>query len=302
MPKLCNKCLTFKPRTAFYRRRKTCKECFNAARKPRRKPKSQPVFDPVERPVAPVGLLVEEEKDPDPLASVPPKSAMGRGGLIPFINPNKGFHEHWYPGRHIMDIPHPYRALFIGPPNSGKGVAVKNLVVKASPMFDKIIVVYVDPGENNEFGDLFADADAADAFVVDKIPPVTDFDGKKKTLVIVDDLDCERLSKQQSINLSRLFGNVSTHKNVSVCLTAQDPFSVPATVRRCANLWVLWGMDDSNAVSIVSRRIGMEGARLSELFREHLQGFHDSLWFDRTNMTPYPVRVNGGLVVSSVRD
>jgi len=139
-----------------------------------------------------------------------------------------------------------------------------------------------------------------DARVIQKVPPIEAWDGKKKTLVLVDDLDYKGLDKEQQINLSRLFGNASTHKNISVCLTAQDPFNIPPIVRRCANLWVLWKMDDGDMVNALARKIGMQGNQLRRLFDRYLHGFHDSLWIDRTYLTPYPLRQNGVVPVLSV--
>ena len=85
---------------------------------------------------------------------------------------------------------------------------------------------------------------------------------------------------------------MSTHKNISVCLTAQDAFNIPPIVRRCANLWVLWRMDDQDDVAAVSRKMGMPGAKLMALFRTHLRDFHDSLWVDKTYKSPAPLRKN----------
>jgi hypothetical protein len=222
--------------------------------------------------------------------------------LIPFENPDKEFHEHWEEGRSIMNFPHPFRAVLIGPPNSGKGSATKNLMLQASPEFERFIVVYVDPGGTTEFDEIMEGADKDDAKILGHIPTVREWgDGSRKTMVIVDDLDYNGLNSEQKVNLSRLFGNASTHKNISVCLTAQDPFNIPPAVRRCANLWVMWKMDDDIATRTMARRIGHHPDQLKHLM-SHLKGFHDSLWIDRTFNTPYPYRLNGVELISPHRE
>ena len=42
-------------------------------------------------------------------------------------NPDKTFHEKWYPGRNMLNVPHPSQILCMGPPNTGKGNTIKNI-------------------------------------------------------------------------------------------------------------------------------------------------------------------------------
>ena len=98
--------------------------------------------------------------------------------------------------------------------------------------------------------------------------------------------------------LDRLFGYVSTHKNISVLLCSQDPFNVPPIVRRCSNLWVLWPGRDVDAVQTCARKCG---ENLQEKFKL-CHSPKDSIWIDLTDGTPVKVRRNGYELVNSDDD
>ena len=121
------------------------------------------------------------------------------------------------------------------------------------------------------------------------IPFPDQWPGKDKTLVVVDDMELKTLKKEQRMALDRLFGYVSTHKNISVLLCSQDPFNVPPIVRRCSNLWVLWPGRDVDAVQTCARKCGED---LQEKFRL-CQSPKDSIWIDLIDGTPMKVRRNG---------
>ena len=165
--------------------------------------------------------------------------------LLYIPNADKGFHESWYDGRDMLNFPHPFRAVLLGPPNMGKSTVAKNILLRADPPFKAVKVIHCDPEYTQEYDDLKI------VEMLGEIPAPDEFEGEQKTLVILDDLEVKQLPKDQNRNLDRLFGFVSTHKNISVVLCSQDPFNVPAIVRRCANLWVLWTGSDMDAMANV---------------------------------------------------
>ena len=125
--------------------------------------------------------------------------------ILPFPNVDKDFHEQWYPDRDLLSIPHPFRAVLLGPPNSGKSTVVKNLLLRGNPDFDKMYVVHADPEGTGEYDD-------CKAVMLPEIPEPGDWpNDKEKKLVVIDDLDVKRLGRNQQSNLDRLFGYVSTH-------------------------------------------------------------------------------------------
>jgi replication-associated recombination protein RarA len=208
--------------------------------------------------------------------------------IIPIENPDKLFHEKWYNNRNLLNLPHPYRAVMLGPPNVGKTTVVKNLILRAHPQFEEIYVIHCDPSYTEEYDDL-----GDGCTILEEIPRQDEFEGKVKTLVVLDDLEFKFMDKDQKRNLDRLFGFVSTHKNISCCLCSQDPFNVPAIVRRCSNLWVLWKMTDMDAMATCARRTGMKSLTFKKIFQKLMTEPHDSLWIDLTTKSPMALRKNG---------
>lgn len=211
--------------------------------------------------------------------------------IIALPNADKGFHEKWTDTRNKINIPHPFRCVALGPPNSGKGTVVKNILLRADPPFEDVVCVHCDPDYTQEWAEI-------DAQMLSEIPSPAEWQGLVKTLVILDDLNYTRMGKEQLRSLDRLFGFVSTHKNISVILCSQDAFSVPPCVRRCSNLFVLWRSPDLDSMSAVARKTGLSAAQLHSIFNQLMPDIHDSLWVDLTTRSPFPLRKNGFEIIS----
>lgn len=212
--------------------------------------------------------------------------------LLALPNADKAFHEEWNDKRDFLNIPHPFRAVFLGPPNTGKSTTVKNIVLREEPAFQEIFVIHCDSEHTKEYDDL-----GDDIKMMSTIPAPEDWEGLKKSLVIIDDLELKTLPKDQKRNLDRLFGYVSTHKNISVCLCSQDPFNVPPIVRRCSNLWVLWKCNDLDSMSVCARKTGLKSEAFNSIFNDLMLDKRDSLWLDLTNKSPAPMRKNGYTII-----
>ena len=206
--------------------------------------------------------------------------------IIPIKNPDKAFHEKWRPGRDPLNIPHPFRAVLLGKPNSGKTTVMKNILIRAMPEFQEILIVHCDPEDTQEFDDV-------DGEMVDHIPSPDELDPDVKRLVILEDLEYGAMPKDEKAALDRLYGYASTHKNTSVMLTAQDGFSIPAICRRCCNLWVIWRIDDSDSLKAIGRRVGMKSKDFEQIFNDFMKEPKDSLWVDMSDHSPFPLRING---------
>lgn len=223
-----------------------------------------------------------------------------RDKLVPFVNADKGWHEKWTKGRNPLDIPHPFRALLTGPPGCSKSTTAKNLLIRADPPFDRVIIVHAAPDITKEYDDVKEGTTDEHVILTAEIPPVASFepeidaDGAEfwpKTLLIIDDLDLRALNKVAKTNLNRLLGYVSTHCSVSVIVCTQDPFNLKADNRRCINLYVIWRSPDMEALAMMASKVGVKN--LQALFDKYCKNRRDSIWIDTTVDTPFPMRLNG---------
>ena len=153
--------------------------------------------------------------------------------LIMIPNADKHFHQKWRPGRDPLDIIHPFRICCMGPPHVGKTLCVKNICLRCN--FKRIIVIHGLGESTREYDDLEPEC------VLTEIPSIEFFkDIDSKTLVVLDDIDFKNLNKEQSHILNRLYGTLSTHKQISCILCSQDFFQLPPIIKRCSNFFILW--------------------------------------------------------------
>ena len=254
-----------------------------------------------------LGVISERHADPttmtDAADTIPVNGGGGGGGcrrrratksslpprIIPFENHDKTFHERWYEQRDWLDFPHPFRMLLAAKPNGGKTTVVLNIILRVAcgkTPFEKIMVVHCDPSTTQEYKDV-------DHELRSDIPTPDEFDPHQKTLCVLEDLNYIGMGKEQRGYLERLVGYTSTHKNVSVILTAQDPFRILPTVRRCANIFVLWNNHDRDMLRMLARKTGKSVDMLEHALTTYCQRPHDSVWIDLTPNSPAPFRKNG---------
>lgn len=223
-----------------------------------------------------------------------------RDKLVAFHNADKDFHESWTPGRNPLDFPHPYRVLITGPPNLGKTTTALNILIRANPPFDKVIVVHADPENSREYQSIQEGAEQGTVDIVPEIPHYTSFeeeldaDGKPylpKRLVIIDDLDLKSLNKRGKECLDRLFGYASTHRSCSVIINTQDYHNLGPACRRMISVYVIYRSPDMQAIEMMCKKVGVKN--LQELFDKYCKERRDSIWIDNTVGTPYPLRLNG---------
>lgn len=205
-------------------------------------------------------------------------------GLIVVPNGDKDdITEKWTSGRDIGNFPHPWRGIAVAKPGSGKTNLVANLLLKADPPFERVVVFHVD-NETQEY-DLIDGAE-----ITNEVPMIDDFQHGQKTLLIVEDIDIKGLKPDERSRLNRLMGYASTHRGVSVLITAQQPSQIPADIRRQATVFFLWPSHDLRAQADFAARIGMRSEDLEQIMRKLMRSRYDFICSDLTPDSPAPLR------------
>lgn len=215
--------------------------------------------------------------------------------IIPLTSSDKeGWTETWYEGRNLLNIPVPWRMILASMPSGGKTCLLKNFIVRQDPPFDKIMVVHYDPEGSDEWDDVNAE-------MLPEIPDPRDIKREGRKLLIFEDMDLSAIPKEHKSRLNRLFGYCSSHKNLSIAVTAQDSFSIPTCARRTSNVFCLWKVPDLVSMAQVAKRTGLKSDELLSIMREHIHSNHDFLMIDITENTPASLRINGYQVLEKLK-
>jgi hypothetical protein len=116
-----------------------------------------------------------------------------------------------------MDVrfKHPFTCIIAGPTKAGKTVYTFKLISEAheqiTPPPQKIVYCY------GEYQPVFNDHPHITFH--EGLPDVEDFDGKQRTLLIIDDL-----MKEAGDGVEKIFTKISHHRNVSVIFLTQNLF------------------------------------------------------------------------------
>lgn len=210
--------------------------------------------------------------------------------LIFLPNADKSdWHEKWYPGRGMMDFPHPFRCCILGKVGMGKSTIAKNILMHCqlgeSP-FEQLIIIHGSP-TTKEWDEMDP------TMVLNDIPNPHDLcDNDVKTLIIIDDFEFAKLSKESLQNLSSLFRFVSSHHNISIICAYQSFFDVKPIVRKCCNVFILYRPNDNDELGTIARRVGMKKEMMIALFDKVVTGKRDTLTVDLIEGTPAPLRKN----------
>jgi hypothetical protein len=88
----------------------------------------------------------------------------------------------------MLNFPHPFRGVLLGPPNCGKTTTVKNILMRQEPPFKRMYIIHCDGEYTQEYDDV-------NGVLLKTIPYPEQWPGKDKTLVVVDDMELKTLKK-----------------------------------------------------------------------------------------------------------
>ena len=124
------------------------------------------------------------------------------------------------------------------------------------------------------------------------IPNIEEFDPTKKNILIIEDVDYRNMPKSEKTILDRHMGCNSTHKNISIMMTAQDGFNIPPSIRRMCSVLCLWKGHDVNALTILSSRFGIKTKDLKYFFDRIATGKYDFIVIDTHRTGKLRIRKN----------
>ncbi len=85
-----------------------------------------------------------------------------------------------------------------------------------------------------------------------------------KNLLVIDVVPMDG-TKESRNRLDRMFNYVASHFSVSVYLLQQSFTSIPCSVRRAADMWLIWGSVDMHSVRHISGTTGHDFKELLKL-------------------------------------
>lgn len=158
---------------------------------------------------------------------------------------------------------HPFTALISGPTGSGKTQFTLKLIHHASTMItpppQEIVWCY------GVYQDVFASM--KNVRFVEGLPNVSDFDGSKRVLLVIDDLMHEANDK-----VAQIFTKGSHHRNISVLFLTQNIFHSSKhnrTMNLNSHYIVLFkNPRDVGQVAILGRQMYPKGKFLEEAFKD----------------------------------
>jgi hypothetical protein len=209
--------------------------------------------------------------------------------LVDIKNTDKaGWTESWTETKkkNWASFPHPTRMALIGPPSAGKSFMMKHLIMHQRPMFRELYIIHGDGDHTTEFDDVDP------SMIMTEFPPIAFWDGKVKTLVIIDDVEFSSLSKEQFARMNKLFRYGSSHKNITVYVSHQSFFDLPILVRKLCNVFILWKPRSVMELKTMSNRVGFSAKALDHIFENVCSDYRDSLCIDHHYKSPAVLRKN----------
>jgi hypothetical protein len=91
---------------------------------------------------------------PPPLTATELKNESLPQQLLAVRNLDKKNHEQWEASADLLNFPHPFRGVLLGPPNCGKTTTVKNILMRQEPPFKRMYIIHCDGEYTQEYDDV----------------------------------------------------------------------------------------------------------------------------------------------------
>lgn len=168
-----------------------------------------------------------------------------------------------------------FRMILAGPPGVGKTTIIKNLL-----LHNRFKKVWIVSGSkfSEEWNNLGPKVKSR--VLINKLPPEEKL-VKPRRCLILDDVSFGQWKKADKDFLEMIFRNISSHHGLCVFISTQVFIDVPPTIRRCANVFVLWKTPDMLVTGKeIFKRAGIEAKRSVRLFGLLDESMHHCITID----------------------
>jgi hypothetical protein len=240
-------------------------------------------------------------------------------------NPEKQkFKEEWgdkhHPITNLTNIPKPFRCLIVGIVSSGKSSSVLRILLDSDPKWEYIFILHphyvnytVSAADEEKNIGILVDQESKNfeeieeykgiefAGILRYIPTENFFKNVKnrRTCLIIDDIELKSFcnSARRREKLNKLYSYVSSHFNISIITTSQDPTSqIPQMIGKFANFYIIHKLKNFYQMLYVSEVVGLPLSAIQRI-AEICKNIHDSIWYDFSFETPAKYRLNGNRVL-----
>ena len=183
---------------------------------------------------------------------------------------------------------HPFTACISGPTGCGKTVFVNrfisNLAEMMTPLPEEILWCY------GEWQDVYTQLQEKGVIFIEGFPNFKEFDGRKKRLIIIDDLMDEVDS-----SITKLFTKGSHHRNLSVIHIVQNLFcknKEQRTISLNCHYLILFNPRDKQQISTLGRQMYPgQSLFMIDAFKLATEQGHGYLLVDLKQCTPEHLRL-----------
>lgn len=208
--------------------------------------------------------------------------------IIPMKNEDKdGLDDKWTKGRNRLDFPI-VRAVVSGAPNSGKTQWIRNLALRKAKKgrpFKRILCVVTNELTKDWKG-------IPNVEIFEQVMPPAEELAKPDRLLVVDDVDFGDLSKDDQRLLIMAYRHYSSHYGLYVATTHHNLIDIPKTIRRSANLFVMFRQPDLEEMKkTLGKRAGLTSKR-AEIVFDMLKDPWDHILVDMIQGSEFPLRLN----------